>query len=189
MFGFLIILSIIFLIHSILTIQTQEYFIKKKVFIGNFFLLSYFIIQLNFELVSHNFGLKFFYFFNNNFFFLLIFFIISINFYYKYKLFMIGYVEIIFSYLNFFSYNTNQKTLINNFKIFIFSLFILWPILSYLPLINYFYWTFFNVSFFNQIYNLTVTNLIIAFILFYTFMFLKSENLFFLGIIIICTLN
>ena len=46
--------------------------VYKKVLAGLILLTSiYFFIQLNFEIISHNFGVKFFYFFNNNFFFLL----------------------------------------------------------------------------------------------------------------------
>lgn len=46
--------------------------VYKKILAGLIFLTAiYFFIQLNFEIISHNFGVKFFYFFNNNFFFLL----------------------------------------------------------------------------------------------------------------------
>ena len=52
--------------HSYLRVRHYERFLLKATLLVSVLIMSYFFIQLNFELVSHNFGSKFFFFFNNN---------------------------------------------------------------------------------------------------------------------------
>lgn len=69
-FGLLFLLFALFNIHTLFKFDLV-YKIHQRIKILTFFLiLTYFFIQLNFDLVSHNFGVKFFYFFNNKLFFL-----------------------------------------------------------------------------------------------------------------------
>jgi len=69
-FGLLVTLLILTLTHnSYNLILTSQKFIKSSISYV-LFLFAYVFMQLNFELVSHNFGAKFFYFYNNNFFFI-----------------------------------------------------------------------------------------------------------------------
>ena len=56
----------IILSHLFLSVKVLRYFKFKLFHLTNLFLISIFTIQLNFELLSHNFGLKFFHFFNEN---------------------------------------------------------------------------------------------------------------------------
>ena len=69
-FGLLVSLIGLSSTHSLLTVSTFQNYLTKLTAMVLLFIVSYFFIQLNFELVSHNFGSKFFFFFNNNLFFL-----------------------------------------------------------------------------------------------------------------------
>jgi cytochrome c biogenesis factor len=68
-FGLLLSLILLNFTHSRADYSYRPYTYYKAIYLLNSFIISYFFIQLNFELVSHNFGSKFFFFFNNNLFF------------------------------------------------------------------------------------------------------------------------
>ena len=70
MFGLMVSLALLSLMHSEITPSVHYLLVLKSVFFVVAVVASYFFMQLNFELVSHNFGSKFFFFFNNNLFFL-----------------------------------------------------------------------------------------------------------------------
>ena len=69
-FGLQIALSALYLNHSYTPVKLTSNRLFQSVSVFAAVLIGYFFIQLNFELVSHNFGSKFFFFFNNNLFFL-----------------------------------------------------------------------------------------------------------------------
>lgn len=69
-FGLLVTLGLLTTLHSSLRLSVIPRLVNKALFNLLLFLITYFFIQLNFDLVSHNFGSKFFFFFNNNLFFL-----------------------------------------------------------------------------------------------------------------------
>lgn len=112
--------------------------------------LAYFFIQLNFDLVSHNFGSKFFFFFSNNLFFIEVI-----------SLCLLG---LLVTFSDLFRFNTSHVLLsrsskrieLNN------STYLIWCIPcfyltvtfllvnSFLPLANYFWWNFFNANLFNS---------------------------------------
>ena len=111
-----------------------------------FFTFSYFFIQLNFDLVSHNFGSKFFFFFNNNLFFL------------EVGVVLLGAAFVYFTRLS----NVVKFTCIAEagnrarwvpsdryLRFFVLSVPALWIIGSYQPLMNYFTWNFASLNLLN----------------------------------------
>ena len=65
-FGLVVLVAVTLLLHSNFSLTNTVFFVFKKHALLLIFLVSYFFIQLNFEIVSHNFNFKIFYFFNNN---------------------------------------------------------------------------------------------------------------------------
>lgn len=61
-FGLLVTLGLLTTLHSSLKLSTIPRLVNKVLFNLLLFLITYFFIQLNFDLVSHNFGSKFFFF-------------------------------------------------------------------------------------------------------------------------------
>lgn len=126
------------------SIQVQD----KSTLLGLVTLLSYSFIQLNFDLVSHNFGSKFFFFFNNNLFLL--------------ELMLFTLIRILISIwrnyttqsqtVPFFTYPSRPHQLFNEgwWIILVFYL-VLISLLgsSFLPLLNYFVWSYFGLNSFN----------------------------------------
>jgi len=111
------------------------------------FVFSYFFIQLNFDLVSHNFGSKFFFFFNNNLFFLEILSLLLIT------------VILILNQLYYwrtqlFALTTTRRSdrFLTLQWLGIWSLYLAISIVaisSFLPLLNYFIWSYFAINSFN----------------------------------------
>lgn len=182
-FGLLVSLYSISRIHSAWFIthnqQSNTYLISSSVLI----VLVYFFIQLNFDLVSHNFGSRFFYFFSNNLFFLesitlsVVFLIYS-----SYNTMLIKVSDLISlvigkKYIHLFKLNLLVLLLI----IIITTLII---VNSFLPLWNYFLWNYFLINNFN--FNLSVNLLIILFLFIFIQYFL-TNNLFILFIISLIT--
>lgn len=130
MLGMLILILSIIVIHQKNTIC--EYFTNVRIFILSFFtiLCFYYFLQTNYELVSHNFGFKFFFFFNNNlwsltsivFIFLLL--IVCIN-----KSYVLKYY--------FYNLKTSYKQYINT-KIIFSLLLLIWIIFSVSPVMDTF---------------------------------------------------
>lgn len=146
--GLLILLFSFFLLH----LNTKFFFFLNYYFfiILNliFTLISYFFIQLNFDLSSHNFGIKFFFFFNNNFFFIeliniiLFFFLILIFIKHSQKSF---FIKTLFPH-NPITFFKLREFIISLLIMFIF-LSILWSILSsYADIINFFFWSTFGFN-------------------------------------------
>lgn len=160
-FGLLVSLFTLFLLHQS-TSNKSTFKNSSKIKILFFFvLITYFFIQLNFDLVSHNFGTKFFFFFNNNLFFLE----------------MIYLLTIIIGLIFFKNYLTSNKILTStNYKLklngsfknyYITTLLVLVAFfiifLSFSPLLNYFLWNFFHINSLNLNVNY---NLLIFFVMF-----------------------
>ena len=160
-FGFEVTLFILLLSHSTLVIGSFKNYMKKYDLLFLIFLFSYFFLQLNFELVSHNFGLKFFFFFNNNLFSLLA--ILSLSFL---KLFLLSFSRRGFWLVGF----SRVKVYKNNFlleKIFLYTssvsiisvCFLLFY--SFCTILDYFPWNPSRGTYFNN--NLTPSLLILFF--------------------------
>lgn len=171
-FGLLVLLFALYLTHLKFNCKFFFSFFSFSVFFLNFFILIYCLIQLNFDLISHNFGIKFFFFFNNTFFLCEFFFICST--YIHIKIF-----TYIFFHTNFFF--LSQIKLIKNqtfyFVKFVLSVSLLSIIFySFNSIFNFFLWNFFsfNLSFFlDTHYN---CQLIVCFILIFLWQFSKKIN-------------
>ena len=148
-FGLYVSLIIISSTHSKSQPTHDEYKRTKAKILFTTFFLSYLFIQLNFELVSHNFGSKFFFFFNNNLFFLQLSFIGS---FYVFMIFLrLGVyrttADIVQVYTTSRHKSDPQLSILRLLPSILLSL---WVIISYKPLLNYFLWNFFDVNFFNS---------------------------------------
>ncbi len=157
-FGLLISLSIIFKVHlkstTTNTLAASVYWISVEAII----VLVYYFIQLNFDLVSHNFGSRFVYFFSNNLFFL--------------ELIGILCILLIKSYYINMNYKNKTNLLLtrnqSNAKYFLLKYWVLKFLSlclllilfnSFIPLINYFLWSYFLINNFN--FNLTLVVLLL----------------------------
>ena len=116
-----------------------------------FLLFAYYFIQLNFDLVSHNFGIKFFFFFDNNFFL-----IENLSFTAIFSCLIISYYMCHWTTVYLLKYTSKTKSLNALFRkvryFYIIVLIILvncYLFYSFSFLINYFCWKFFSVNLFN----------------------------------------
>jgi hypothetical protein len=161
-FGLLISISLVSMLHTSTTLNSSYHSKLKYLWLSSSVLLSYFFIQLNFELASHNFGAKFFFFFNNNLFFLESAFVLIV-------------VLILYSYLSVRIYSTytlhkNRRTghLSNYFpllKLLPSFVVLYWVLWSYKPLFNYFFWNFLEVNVLNSESSLQPVNVTLLLIL------------------------
>ena len=148
-FGLLIFLSVLTLLHTYLHATNLIKLLFSLKIYTILISVTYFFIQLNFDLVSHNFGIKFFFFFNNDFFFiellLLIFLHLFIN--------LIGWSKIrsqLFIHLCQLSYEISLKNLfIFFFKTLGFLTLYKYYLISFGFLWNYLLWNFINLNLIN----------------------------------------
>lgn len=130
------------------------------------FVGSYFFIQLNFELVSHNFGSKFFFFFNNNLFSLEAIAVATLGLSILLKLALNS-----FLFLKTFTRSSEPtgKNLISYLKYplktSLWGVIACWLFWSYRPLLNYFAWNFTNLNLFNSENSLQPINLFLLLLL------------------------
>ena len=148
--GLLVLLSTLWVIHSRWTLLN---FIKGSelgFLILSGVLLSYYMLQLNFELTSHSFGSRFTYFFNNNLFLLEVFTVLCVH-----ALFQIGHKRqlrtrllagLTDSPLRLCTSSTSRAAIIW-FGVFVGVILL---ISSFLPLLNYFFWRYLKVNSFNS---------------------------------------
>jgi len=168
-FGLLFFITNIFFIHSAL-IQTYFFKIILKLLLAiNIILLSYFLIQLNFDLVSHNFGTKFFYFFNNNFFLLEFVSVIICN-----ILATLLWSNRLISSLNNIILNNKLRysnTVTNYLRTLVPLLIIVLVIFSFIPLINYFIWYDVTTNYYDLVvyFNIILINLLMILLSFFRF--------------------
>ena len=140
-FGLLVPISILAFVHIQHRISDSTLLNLKSFLFALLITLSYFFIQLNFDLTSHNFGAKFFFFFNNNLFFLEALICIIIT------SFNLICLMSRFKVLNETSF---LKTIqIYPLKLTVIASLTYWVFLSYQPLINYFLWNFAELNVFN----------------------------------------
>ena len=144
--GLLVTLAVLLVLHypSYVGLILQLKHLQKLVWY--LFVLTYFFIQLNFEIVSHNFNFKPFFFFNSNVFLLQIIVLLGLLVILKPKL-----------RKQFFSHLLNSSKLafsgvlptnwFENYCFFIvFAIFYFIIALSLTPIVNYFVWNFFKLS-------------------------------------------
>ena len=126
-------------------------------------LLSYFFIQLNFDLVSHNFGSKFFFFFNNN-----LFFIESVSALGLSLLFVTKAANGTHLCRRLFRTKGAYLPVPRNSVLRCFPAFVVtaWVTRSYRPLVNYFMWNFCSVNVLNFDVSLQPANLTAVMLLF-----------------------
>ena len=126
-------------------------------------LLSYYFIQLNFELTSHSFGTRFNHFFNNHFFFLQMITLLT-------SLVVINSFFVAWSRIQNYGlivYRPNGLTTspFSNYMLVLATTLIVTLIFfSYTPLINYFFWQFFKFNSFNWLTSIEFTTWITMFL-------------------------
>lgn len=140
--------------------QTIYLFWRKQVKIQTFLiiiLLSYYFIQLNFELTSHSFGTRFNHFFNNHIFFLIMSSLSITCIYYLTKRWIWTLSQNCGLKLPFqptFSLETTKSYSVVLSMLLVTML----VFFSYTPLINYFFWQFFKFNSFNWITSIEFTS-------------------------------
>ena len=146
------------------------------------FISSYFFIQLNFELVSHNFGSKFFFFFNNNLFSLEMIFILFIwfcnlaQFWQRISLSRTLLGKTVFPP----SSVTTTGNRYHPIKLTLWVTVLSWIFWSYRPLLNYFSWNFLGINVLNSENSLQSVSF--AFALLALTCFYRSTQFVYLGV-------
>ena len=124
--------------------------VSKKMLVNLSTLLGvYFFIQLNFEIISHNFGIKFFFFFNNNLFFLLslLNLLTLVGWYFLQDA---TYVKLFILLTRLDIPNILEKNIVTSVGLGLSLVFLLIPLLvSFVPTIQYFFYTYFGLNLFN----------------------------------------
>ena len=144
-------------IHSQITYLTTQLNLYRLIYIVILIVFSYIFIQLNFDLVSHNFGSKFFFFFNNNLFFLELTLLLVFNF-----LIFLYFIQnailntILINITTFTSHFIKKNNLIIWTLVLYLLLFTL-IIVSFIPLVNYFLWVYFRINSLNFIINSNIS--------------------------------
>ncbi len=162
-FGLLISLLLLWLLHSRLNIRKRVPLTVKGILSLLSIAFSYFFIQLNFDLVSHNFGAKFFFFFNNNLFFIeviLLSILLTTLLYLHYSSLIsrVGLVQ---------TSTALQPSLVSySLRLLVPSILAAWILWSYRPLFNYFLWNFIDVNVFNFEPSLQPINFLTVLVLF-----------------------
>ena len=171
-FGLLFFLFILSNIHTTFSFEDSHKLFKKIKLMVYVLVLSYFFIQLNFDLVSHNFGVKFFYFFNNKLFFYLIIVLTSV-----YLIWSILKSSISNHSNHLFAVRVVRTNLtlnwFRNWTILSIQVLITVSLLvSFFILFNYFIWNFVNFNLFNFDLDRSVLNIIFfVFLSYWVFLF------------------
>ena len=177
-FGLLVTISLLSLTHTSLTLNSITFTKFKSFKLASLFVTSYFFIQLNFELVSHNFGSKFFFFFNNNLFFIeaLLLLLLLVLFWYRLSNMLftrsLSYRDISIS-----KHPYHMPSLLT--RLVVPLILVLWVLLSYKPLLNYFLWNFAQLNLFNSDVSLQQLNFVLM-IVGFVWLSASSNNLIFL---------
>lgn len=169
-FGLVIVLFFLLFIHCLCSESLWCYSQLMKVIVYSYLVL-YFFIQLNFNLVSHNFGTRVDWFITSDiwYYFYLLLSLIIIFFFFN---------NVIFYFKNFifFDKTTRLNTLLNktliNFLIIIVFLFQI--VLSFSFLLNDFIWKLFSVNTFNNLFFININFLIYSLL---SFLFLLTYSL------------
>jgi len=147
-------------------------------------ILAYFFIQLNFDLVSHNFGVKFFYFFNNKlFFYLIILLTLYCLVWSSFRTITSFYSSTLLQPLETRLYS--EVTWFKNLSVFYIQILILTALFtSFFILFNYFIWNFVNFNLFNSDLDRNINNVTFLLLLglwTYSVDFITIATLFFLS--------
>lgn len=157
-FGLVISVTVLLVIHSQSTLKSLPYLATKLVLSLLFFVFSYFFIQLNFDLVSHNFGSKFFFFFNNNLFFIeIVLATFSLSLATSSKVRKLN----IRTKLRILIMKTNLDWTGTPIRLLVTSIITWWFVSSYRPLINYICWNFLGLNVLNLPLPLTMLNVLL----------------------------
>lgn len=158
MFGLLFTFTMIWFLHSAVSSKLRVWSYVKATVSMCGLLQAYFFIQLNFDLVSHNFGSKFFFFFNHNLFFLE-------------GLALTGWV--VFIVLRLQAWVTHrtcvrdkQIGLVKSFqhKLLVWLALAAWLFYSYQGLLSYFAWNFAGLTILNGTYTLWASHIMLVLI-------------------------
>ena len=164
MFGLCVTLVFLTLTHSVYVPSQQLFFRLKFTALAALVLCSYVFMQINFELVSHNFGSKFFFFFNNNLFFLEIV-VLSLS-------LTLGIYRTAILRRSLQSFHGVLKLKEIPFSIRSFVLVLpsivgmFWLIWSFRPLISHFLWKFFEINALNSEGSLQIWHILSALLIF-----------------------
>jgi len=162
-FGLLISVSLVSILHTLNTPSTQYQLRIKYVSLVSVVFISYFFIQLNFELASHNFGAKFFFFFNNNLFFLELLLLSTLVAFASSRLAVLAHTLTgLFRNGNHGSIKPSYCGALRFIPSAVVAYWVLW---SYRPLVNYFIWNFLELNLFNTDSSLQPINSLLLLVL------------------------
>ena len=175
--GLLVTLTVLFTLHNTLTKYSTLRWLYLNKTLVYLFIFSYFFIQLNFEIVSHNFNFKIFHFFNTTstlvqFCFVALYLAILPLSVLLNKLQLTWYCSS--RYTTLVTYSRQLRTVLVYIS---FAPFLLLPVISYIPILNYFTWNFFNLTLFYHGYSFEWLGFFVLISLLYhfgTFQFLTS---------------
>lgn len=158
MLGLTVTLALLSILHTHLPASNYASLRLKAVLLLAAVAESYFFLQLNFELVSHNFGSKFFFFFNNN-----LFFIEVLVFMLAVQLMVLRSFFPLYEALG-LRLNVPKAVLPLPYllKVVPTSIALFWVFWSYRPLFNYFFWNFFEVNVLNAESSIQPANVLAA---------------------------
>lgn len=171
MLGLFFLLIILTYVHTIKQLYRFYRFYWKYTLLILIVLLCYSLVQLNFEFVAHNFGIKSFLLLNNNSIFLEMLLIISLS-----LIFFVTQITLNFNYWfilsKFRTVYSIRGTTVLNFTLFLTVLLVLYFLFTFTALINYFnnnFWTVDVTSIKKCIKVLNILNLILMMSYFYNY--------------------
>lgn len=168
-FGLLFFTSLVLLLHSNIShVYLLQIFYKFFMY-ASVIVFAYFLIQLNFDLVSHNFGTKFFYFFNNNL-FLLESVILSVLSY----IYFVGGVNSLFYKSTILILETiavQVRILFQSYLVLLYTLTFILIFFSFVPMINYFVWYDITINYYDLVIYFNLSLLLFLLLLTATYRF------------------
>lgn len=176
--GLLVSLIGVQVFHTRLRWDSMISLLERSIHLMGAFVFSYFFIQLNFDLVSHNFGSKFFFFFNNNLFFLEVLGICI--------LIGLAHSLIIYKVRNqsfvMLVQNSNISGSTFNWLGFCILYAAITVVLfsSFLPLLNYFIWNYLSLNSFNSHFDIRLFVIVVFLLIIITFSKLQMSQTSFL---------
>lgn len=181
--GLLVSFTVLMSIHNNVTKSSILPWLNLSKGLFYLFVSSYFFIQLNFEIVSHNFNFKLFHFFNSTGTIAQFFTIALLLGLIQFRSLIAGHR--VFYHLS--TYATPNWLRLSKLHLYLtyasFIPFVLLPLVSYLPIINYFTWNFLNVTFFYQTQPLEWLSFFIICSFFYRFGALHASTTVFTSLI------
>ena len=185
-FGLLVSITTILALHTVPTNRSVRMLIIKASFMWLLILISYFFIQLNFELVSHNFGSKFFFFFNNNLFYLEATALLVSWLLISTCILLLDKTRNSLIQIKTLPMSTLTAPLIRLIPALVV---LTWVMLSYRPLLNYFFWNFLSIHAVSIDLSIQPTNLLAALSLLFVLTRMSPVDLFLVGLYLTTTTN